>query len=404
MKSFASSVRLIFICLYLFPFQKILVAQFLISGKVIDSSNLSSLAGATVFLSNATKGTSTAVNGTFTISNVRSGQYELVISMIGYEAFTTSLLINSNKQNITIQLVRKAMSLRPVIVLPNNLRQRYFDMFKRIFIGRSKNAGLCRILNPEIIYFDYDKKKNVLTASTDDFLIIENKALGYKIKFLLRKFTYNNSFSGPSLSYYEGQALFEEMDGGKLKRRRWQKKRLDAYAGSSMHFFRAAAANKLPTDGFVMHTLTRMVNKDRPTDDSIRSTLTRLRNSVNSADVKIIDSISLWQRKFDIPKTIQILSKDTLAPQSVIKRTDQPGLSALTFKNLLYLSYTKKKRSVSAIAGSDGVSYSLLALQEENAFFDSNGILLDPQSLIFEGYWAEYGAMADMLPTDYEVK
>ncbi len=407
MKLHGNCTHLNVLLINLLLFQTISVAQFSVSGSITDSSNSIPLIGVTVFLSNATKGTSTASDGTFLLSDVKPGQYELVISMIGYEAFSFPLLINSNKENIHIRLVRKATNLPPVIVLPDKLRQRYLEMFKRVFIGRLENAALCKILNPEIIYFDFDKTTNVLNASTDDFLLIENKALGYKIKFLLRRFTCNNSISGPSLSYYEGQALFEELEGGKSRRKRWQKNRLDAYAGSSMHFFRAAAANTLQANGFIMHTLTRMPNKDRPTDDYIQFTINRLRNLVTATSAKTMDSIEIWQRKFSIPKTIQMLSRDTLASSSVIKRTDQPGLFALTFKNFLYLSYTKKKRSSSENylfnKGIDGAPFSVLNLQEQNAFFDPNGILLDPQSLIFEGYWAASGAMANMLPTDYEV-
>jgi hypothetical protein len=387
-------------CLIFFT-HSFVAAQYFLSGRVMDSATGSGMAGATVFLSNATKGTSTITDGTFMLANIRAGQYELVVSMIGYEAFSTTLMINANNANISIHLSRKAVSLRPVIVLPDKIRQRYYEIFKRVFIGRFENADRCKIVNPEILYFDFDKTTNTLSASTDDFLVIENKGLGYRIKFLLRTFTHTSSIRDPSLSYYEGQALFEELPGGPAKIKRWQKSRLEAYAGSNMHFFRSAAAGKLQMDGFVMHNLVRMPNKDRPSDDSIRANINRLKNARNAVTDLITDSIDFWQRKYDIPKTIQVLSGDTLAQSSVIKRTDQPGIFALTFKNLLNVSYAKKKKWARQ-PGTSGTPYSILNLQQAYAFFDSNGVLLDPRSLILEGYWADYGTMASMLPNDYQ--
>jgi hypothetical protein len=54
-----------------------------ISGKVVRNDSKSSVAGANVFLSNSSYGTATNTDGTFTLNNVRPGQYTLVISHLG---------------------------------------------------------------------------------------------------------------------------------------------------------------------------------------------------------------------------------------------------------------------------------------------------------------------------------
>jgi hypothetical protein len=71
-------------------------AQFKVTGKIIDSADKKPIPGATVFLSNASVGTATTVDGTFTLSNVRGGQYEMVVSMIGYATYRKTILVNDN--------------------------------------------------------------------------------------------------------------------------------------------------------------------------------------------------------------------------------------------------------------------------------------------------------------------
>ncbi len=55
-----------------------------ITGKATAVDIKSPLGKASVFLSNATFGTVTAEGGTFILNGVKPGQYNLVISILGY--------------------------------------------------------------------------------------------------------------------------------------------------------------------------------------------------------------------------------------------------------------------------------------------------------------------------------
>ena len=44
---------------------------------------------------------------------------------------------------------------------------------------------------------------------------------------------------------------------------------------------------------------------------------------------------------------------------------------------------------------------SIVSFEEQYAFFDNNGIIINPQSVIFEGEWGK-SRIAELLPVDYE--
>ncbi len=96
-----------FLFLSFLPF--LLTAQ--ITGKVISESN-EPLIGATVFWQNTTVGTTTDVNGTFSIEKNEDGINELVATFVGYEAITLKIVDN---QSIEFILSESAM-LKEVVV------------------------------------------------------------------------------------------------------------------------------------------------------------------------------------------------------------------------------------------------------------------------------------------------
>src|SRR5688572_14464176 len=80
----------IFFFLLCLSFAKNSFSQFYIRGHVTDSENQLPSKGASVYINNTTKGTTTDDNGNFQLGPFPPGQYEVVASYVGYEALLYS--------------------------------------------------------------------------------------------------------------------------------------------------------------------------------------------------------------------------------------------------------------------------------------------------------------------------
>ena len=78
-----------------------------ISGIVIDESNNNPLFGANVSLSSLNKGSATNKNGEFVITDIRSGIYDLEVSVIGYKNYSKSITVrqDNNPKLIVVMMI-----------------------------------------------------------------------------------------------------------------------------------------------------------------------------------------------------------------------------------------------------------------------------------------------------------
>ena len=107
-------------------------------------------------------------------------------------------------------MLPKVTQLRGVVITSPADWKKNFELFKKEFIGTTENAKKCEIMNPHTINMLYSNRKLLLEAWSDDFLIVENRALGYRVKFLIDTF----STSGVTgITQWQGQAVFEELKG-----------------------------------------------------------------------------------------------------------------------------------------------------------------------------------------------
>ena len=206
-----------------------------------------------MFLSHTSIGTTTDQTGHFLLDRIPQGKFELVISSLNYETRTISINTGHLPESIQLLLKPTANELQEVIVEPYDEDgwDRWGRYFNAHFIGNSALAADCKLLNPDVVKFRYSRKNNTIRAFSREKLLFENKALGYRIQYLLTKFEYNlveRSF------YYSGYPQFEELrPKNPDEKKRWDKKRKDAYQGSLMHFMRALYDNQLEKEGFEMH-------------------------------------------------------------------------------------------------------------------------------------------------------
>jgi iron complex outermembrane recepter protein len=83
--------------LFLLVFSSQLWAQNItLTGKISDKDNNEPLVGANIVVRGTTRGTVTDIDGNYTLTFDRKGDYELVVSYVGYETLETPLSISGN--------------------------------------------------------------------------------------------------------------------------------------------------------------------------------------------------------------------------------------------------------------------------------------------------------------------
>src|SRR5690606_39545072 len=108
-------MKIIFQVLLLLAIPSSIYAQHTLQGNIIDKQTNEPLIFANVYLTQLEKGTTTNENGEFTISNIPTGTYKIVISIIGYETSTKTLQF-PYAENLTIALTPSAIEMEEIII------------------------------------------------------------------------------------------------------------------------------------------------------------------------------------------------------------------------------------------------------------------------------------------------
>ncbi len=402
-------IRQITLAIFLLLLSTAVYAQNLsITGVVRDKKGLE-LPGAGVYLSNYKNATSTDGRGRFTLRNLKPGNYDVLVQMMGYLPYTKNVVLSDKSVNIQIILQESSIQLSEVVIRTDPDREKYLQVFKEFFIGKTPNAEKCKILNPGVLRVDYDKDRRILTVKSDDFLIIENKALGYKLRYMLQFFEYNYN---TRIVYYSGLPNYQEMKGSKAAKNRWIRKRETAYYGSTQHFFKSLYAGTSNQEGYLLHKLIKIPNTQRPADSIINRHVSRLtanRNVVIRIGSAVNDSLKYWMKVREMPKEISTLNRQEILLDTLIKQQYR-DLKSMRFKDQLYVVYTKEREttaytnmsghSVSRPLDIPNYQISIINMLKSPVHFYENGGVYEPKSLLYEGHWA-YEKIADMVPMDY---
>src|SRR6185503_1056105 len=166
---------------------------FLISGKILDQATQSPLAGASVFCQNTTIGVISNSEGNFSI-RLPAGGYDLIVSYTGYETFSQRISSDNAAAPLTVELKKQDKTMQEVAVVASNEVvdgwAKYGKFFLDNFIGTTPNAALCKMENTDSLHFFYSKKRNRLKVLTNAELVINNNALGYRIRYQLDSFVH----------------------------------------------------------------------------------------------------------------------------------------------------------------------------------------------------------------------
>jgi hypothetical protein len=107
-----------------------------LKGKVIDVASEAPIPFATVTLLNTSPiiGTSTDINGEFTIKNIPVGRYDIKVSSVGYEPTVLSgiLLISGKTKAVTAHLQESVISVKEVTVKPKEEKNKAINQMATV--------------------------------------------------------------------------------------------------------------------------------------------------------------------------------------------------------------------------------------------------------------------------------
>src|ERR1035437_1890334 len=215
-----------------------------IKGTILDIKTKSTIYSASVYFNGTSVGTLSDENGNFQLDITKyHPSMPLTISAIGYYSVTLKDF-STAKPNL-VYMNPKLFELNEVTV-----NAKFHALERNEFLGTTGNAMNCKITNEDDIRFKYSSNRDTLKAYTTKPILIDNRALGYKITYYLDEFEYDKQ----SKSFlFKGSIIFRKDSMTKeSKKLYFERKRKLAYLGSRIHFFRALWTNELNSAGFTV--------------------------------------------------------------------------------------------------------------------------------------------------------
>jgi len=329
-----------------------------ISGQVVDDSTSAPLFDVNVFIANTTLGCTTDQNGKFEIRNVPLGMYELIASRVGYAVYSfRTRVTGAGIRRMEIRLKPTIVEMGEVVVSASDQAEwrKNLQRFDEFFLGTTRNAEQCNILNPEVLDFKSDGP-SALEATARRPLEIENLALGYRIQFLLEIFKVQNG-----VMTVEGMPKYTELrPSTTAQERQWRKERIRAFKGSLRHFIISLFHRRLADDGFSIYLV-----------GSLQ------RGQDNGRELVNIDEILT-----DLPRAYE---------------------KTLCFSHYLEVEYDGEVEGGFDLLRRPGTTgqVSWLILNYFSVTITQNGLIDEQFPTKVYGYWA-WERMADALPLDYE--
>lgn len=245
---------------------QIVCAQLTIQGQIVDEETQEPVEGVSVFLNNTTYHTVTDSIGAFTITGMKA-DHQLIAYKEGFKQSFTSI---NRSAKLRIELKRRFHSDQtkesqdstpPYTELQ---LEEFLNTFKLDFLGRSRNADNCEILNPEVLKFKL-AGGNTLRVTASKPILVRNNRLGYDMTYHLKSYVRNIRTTS-----YVGHVFYQNTPGLALKPKHYQA-REKAYKGSTAHFLRSVLAGKHNREGYKLQTATEIagnwIYKEVPISD-----------------------------------------------------------------------------------------------------------------------------------------
>lgn len=338
-----------------------------LNGIVKDAETDENLRNANVYLSNTTIGTSTDSTGQFTMTTIPPGVFDLVVSLIGYERQIIAIqAISSETLYYNIKLTPILIQTNEIIVTADQPKewQNNLSKFSTIFLGKSDFTNRCIIVNPEILNFSL--LNDTLIAQTNSIVIVDNKALGYRLYIALKEFVWNID---KDYGYYLIYPFFVQMPPKDIKEQtKWENNRQRAYKGSLKNFLHSLVSKDTDADMFTIFS------------GPLKKLASGEGHRVNPGDINIepIEGTPLFSLNF-------------------------PGFLRIEYGKRIGQDYIEggkyNRRWVRTTGVDDLRSVSIITLKSSLTYIDSLGNLFNPLSIEVSGMWGDK-RVSELVPID----
>ena len=238
----------LFLIFWLFTMAWTVVAQQVVTGRIIDATDGEPIPYASIFIANTTVGIVSDESGNYSVTVPGTGSFEIGVSHVGYQPVFHKVEIPKSFHQIHFVLeIREIPEV--VITAPNNYRESDVRLFWRMLLGERPTKNGMEVLNPEKIYL-YRNSDNVLHVSCNEPIEIVNHEMGYRIWYMLKNFQYNYR---QDYATFSGVPVFEELTPQNNRQKvGWERKRREVYAVSVTRFMRALYRKELYENGFLL--------------------------------------------------------------------------------------------------------------------------------------------------------
>lgn len=377
-----------------------------VTGVVVDRETQEPLPFANVFIDNSTLGIATDLEGRFKIDNIPDIGFNLVVSYVGYKSKTIPFNYKQEVQNrnFIIEMEIDPIALESIQVIGRSRKRkskddrRLYKRFEEEFLGKSDNAKDCEIVNPEVLEFEILDSLDNYRVTAEDILYIENRALGFRIGYLLEEFRFE---SGTKVNI--GSAQFRELEPKSRRQyRMWEEAREVAYNGSVLHFLNSLITGRVEAEGFRVNVVQY---------DSVTSEYT---TPLNPLPLNQIIQVEKTDREYLY--TLKAIGDIEVTYRGEFEEDDYKKLYRSSSKSGNYKYTDKKARSSIALSDSQSLtSYQVFGydldevelFQKSIIFFNKletpisfPGQFISPRDVTFGGWW-RWGAFSDVLPLNY---
>jgi hypothetical protein len=350
-----------------------------IAGRVLNAETDGPVVGVNVFLSYTMMGTLTDADGRYRIEGVPAASYELVVSLLGFEAQSVRIDIGPEDRSMTMDFRLKPVvyELPPVSVTGREDRtwRRHYGQFEELILGKTPNARETSILNPYVLDFKTHPVTAEFSATASEPLIIEHRALGYRVTFVLLEFRLDPH---AQLLRYSGRPYFAPLAAEDEKEEaRWAEIRSQTYHGSLQHLLAAAAQDRLHEEGFLLL-------KDYLHEDRGRQPHQAVHRELASN---------------------QIIDLKPVRWEEILWQTSRPHERELRFTNYLRVIYRGKVNRPRARFRRDRSpeeQISWILMNVPWAILYEDGYIFPASALTVHGYMANH-RLAELLPREYSM-